>query len=162
MHSLRRQLAYASKATLMLSSQGQGGIRTEFLRFIAETGSDRREVFGGISLCAPRPTQRYMDHRDRTSFTEARSSSMFIYLSVCLFVCYANFSNFATGYRPEFSTCQAEIFFRQSPRSNLKTILKIGGLGPPKGLFCPPQNASDKKKACEIGYVLSCTCYDSR
>ena len=63
-----------------------GGIRTEFLRFIAETGSDRREVFGGILLCAPRPIQRYMDHRDRTSFTEARSSSMFFCLFVCLFV----------------------------------------------------------------------------
>ncbi len=73
----------------MLSSESQAGIKTCFLWFSSETGSDRREVFGGIWLCARRPIQRYMDHRDRTSFTEARSSSMFFCLSVCLSVCYA-------------------------------------------------------------------------
>ena len=112
------------------------------LRFISETGSDRREVFGGILLCAPRPIQRYMDHRDRTSFKEVRSSTMF----VCLFFCYDNFSNFAEGYRPEFSKYQAEILNQQSPRSNLKSSLEIGGLGPPKGLFCPLKTPQLRKK----------------
>ncbi len=86
---------------------GRGGGKNVVLLYISETGSDQREVFRGILLCAPRPIQRYMDHRDRTSSTEARSSSMFF----CLFFCYANFSNFAEGYRPEFSTYQAEISY---------------------------------------------------
>ncbi len=68
----------------MFSSDHSGGIKTRFLRFISETGSDRREVFGGVLLCAPRPMQRYMDHRDRTSFTEARSLIMFFLPSVTL------------------------------------------------------------------------------
>jgi len=73
-------------------------------------------------LCAPRPIQRYMDHRDRTSFTEVRSSSMF----VRLFFCDAVFSNFAEGYRPEFSKYQAENLNRQSARSNLKSCMELG------------------------------------
>jgi len=36
-------------------------------------------VWGYFAMC-PRPIQRYMDHRDRTSFTEARSSTMFVFL----------------------------------------------------------------------------------
>ena len=35
-------------APLLLSSDRLGGIKTWFLRFITETGSDRREVFGGF------------------------------------------------------------------------------------------------------------------
>ncbi len=61
-------------------------------------------------------------------------------------VCYANFSNFVKGYRPEFSTYQAEIVHRQSPRSNLPTFLKMWGLGPPKGLFCPLKTPQRRKK----------------
>ncbi len=95
---LRRPLAMLVLATLMLPSEHSEGIKTWFLRFITETGSDRRDVFGGILLCAPRPILRYIDHRDRTSFKKVRSSSMF----VCLFFCYADFSSFANGYRPEF------------------------------------------------------------
>ncbi len=112
------------------------------MRFITETGSDWREVIGGILLCAPRPIQRYMDHRDRTSFTEARSLIMF----VCLFFCYANLSNFAKGYRSEFSSDQAANFYLQSPRSNWISFLEIGGLGPPKGLFCPLKTPQRTKK----------------
>ncbi len=67
----------------MLSSDHSGD-KNMVLRFISETGSDRREVFGGILLCAPRRIQRYMDHGDRTSFTEVRSSSMFFFPSVFL------------------------------------------------------------------------------
>ena len=132
----------------MLLSEASGGIQTWFLRFISETGSDRRDVFGGILLCAPRPIQRYMDHRDRTSSTEARTTSLFICLCVCVSVCYANFSNFAKGHRPEFSTYKAVISHQQSPRSNWIPFLEIGGWDPPKGLFLPPQNAPANKKSC--------------
>ncbi len=75
---LKRPLAMLVLAHLLLSSDRLGGIKTWFLRFITETGSDRRGVFGGILLCAPRPIQRYMDHRDPTSFRKVRSSSMFL------------------------------------------------------------------------------------
>ena len=129
---LRRQLAYASKATLMLSCPGQGGYKRSFCGL-----SRKPEVTGGKCLgvfCyVPRDLSNgtwiiAIGHHSRKL---GRRVCFSVCLFVCLSVCYANFSNFAKGYRPEFSTCQAEIFFRQSPRSNLKTILKIGGLGPP-------------------------------
>ena len=124
-------------AHLLLSSYRLAGIQTWFLRFISETGSDGREVIGGILLYYFRPIQRYMDRRDRTSSTEARSTTLFF----CLSVCYADFSNFAKGYRPQFSPDQAAITHQQSPRSNLKSCWKLGGWDSPKGLFCPLKTA---------------------
>ena len=110
------------------------GIQTEFLRFISETGSDRKKVLG-VFCYVP---------RDLSNGTwiiaighHSRKLGCKLCLSVCLFFYYANVSNFAKGYRPQFPTCQAKFFFRQSPRSNLKSPLEIGGLGPPKGAFLP-------------------------
>ena len=66
--------------------------------------------------------------------------------SVSLSVCYADFSNFAEGYRLEFSKYQAEIRNRQSWRSNLKSWMELGGWDPPKGLFCPLKTPQLTKK----------------
>ena len=134
-----------AKRLLCYHPKSRGGYERSFCGL-----SRKPEVTGGKCL----GVFRYVP-RDLSNGTwiiaighHSRKLGRRVCLSVCLFVCYANFSNFATGYRPEFSTCQAEIFFPQSPRSNLKTVLEIGGLGPPKGLFCPPQNAPDKRKSC--------------
>ncbi len=89
--SLRRPLAYAYVICLYAYANSfviirplRGDTNVVFLRYISETGSDRREVFGGIFLYYFRPIQRYMAHRDRTSFTEVRSSTLFFCFSVTL------------------------------------------------------------------------------
>ena len=117
-----------------------GGDKTWFLRYISETGSGRREVFGGILLCALRPIQRYIDHRDRTSFTEVRSSSMFVCFSVTLIFRILPKAT-SQSFRPiklKFRTSKV-----QGPTGY--PFWRLGGWDPPKGLFCPHQNASAKK-----------------
>ncbi len=83
-------------------------------------------------------------------------------LSSCLFffpsVCYADFSNFAEGYRAEFSKYQAESSNRQSSRSNLKSWMELGGWDPPKGLFVPHQNAPANKKVA-VNHAKLCETY---
>ena len=143
---LRRQLAYASKATLMLSCPGQLEKKTEFLRFISETGSDRKKVLGGILLCAPRPIQRYMDHSDRTSFTEVRSSSLFICLLFLFVTLMFRILKQATG--QSFRPVKLQIFFGKVQGPTCQPFWKLGGWDPPKGPFCPPQNVPDNKKSC--------------
>ncbi len=56
---------------------------------------------------------------------------------VSLSVCYAIFSNFANGYRPEFWTNKAANLHQQSPRSNLKSCRKLGVCNPLRGFFAP-------------------------
>jgi len=123
------------------------GIQTWFLRFITETGSDRREVFGGILLCAPRPIQRYIDHRDRTSFTEVRSSSMFIFPfflpSVTLI-----FRTLQKATGQSFRPNKLQIFTSKVQGPTGYSFWRLGGWDPLKGLFLPPQNAPTNKKSC--------------
>ena len=111
-------------------------------------------MFGGILLYYFRPIQRYMDRRDRISSTEARTTSLFI----CLCVCYANFSNFAKGYRPEFSTYEAVILHQQSPRSNWISFLEIGGLETPLRGFSPLRTPQRTKKVA-VNHAKLCETY---
>jgi len=71
----------------------------------------------------------------------------YVFLFVCLSFRKALFSNFAKGYRQEFSTYQAEIVHQQSPRSSLNPFFKFGGWDPSKG-FSPLKTPQLTKKSC--------------
>ena len=98
-----------------------------FLRFISQTGSDRNTVLG-VFCYVPR------DLSNGTWIIAIGHHSRKLGRQVCYSFCFSvtlMFTFFAIGYRPDFSTCEAEILRRQSPRSSLKTVLEIRGLGPP-------------------------------
>ena len=76
----------------------------------------------------------------------ARQVCLFVFPFFLPFFCHANCPNFAEGYRPEFSSDQAANFYQQSPRANWIPFLEIGGLGPPKGIFCPLKTPQRTKK----------------
>ncbi len=117
------------------------GIQTWFLRFISETGSDRREVFGGILQCA----QRYMDHRDRTSFTEARSLIMFVFPSVFPSVT-LTFQTLQKAIGQSFRPIKLQIFTSKVQGPTGYPFWRLVGWDPPKGLFCPLKTPQRTKK----------------
>ncbi len=108
----------------MLSSGHSGGYKRGFCVI-----SQKPEVVGG--KCFGVFYSITWDLSNGTSIIAIGHHSRKLGRQVCpsfFFVCDANFSNFAAGYRPEFSTYQAVIAHQQSPRSNLIPFLKILGL----------------------------------
>ncbi len=120
--------ANASGAPLCDYPRPQGGYKRGFCGL-----SRKPEVIGGKCLGVFCYVPR--DLSNGTWINAIGHHSRKLGRQLCLFffpsVCYADFSNFAEGYRPEFSTYQAVISHQQSPRSNWIPFLEIGGLGPP-------------------------------
>ncbi len=139
----------------MLLSEASGGYKRGFCGL-----SRKPEVIGGTCLgvfCyVPRDLSNgtwiiAIGHHSRKL---GRQLCLFVFLSVC----YADFSNFAEGYRPEFSKYQAEILNRQRSRSNLKSCMELGGWEPPKGLFCPLKTSQLTKKVA-VNHAKLCETY---
>ena len=96
-----------------------------------------------------------MDHRDRTSFTEARSSTMFVFLFVCLLRWFFEFCRTLQARVFDLSSCN---FYQQSPRSNLKSCMELGGWDPLRGFFCPLKTPQLRKKVA-VNHAKLCETY---
>jgi len=91
----------------------------------------------------PRPIQRYMDHRDQTSFTEARSLIMFVCVCVSVTLIFRILQN-ATG--QSFRPIKQQIFTSKVQGPTGYPFWRLGGWDPPKGLFAPLKRPQRTKK----------------
>jgi len=131
------------------------GDKTWFLRFISETRSNRREVFGGILLCAPRPI-----HSNGTWIIAIGHHSWKLGRQVSLFLCYANLSEFCRMLQARVFDMPSWNFVSAKSKVQLENLFGNCGAGIPKGHFCPLQNASTKKKVADDNVKL-CKTYST-
>ena len=80
---------------------------------------------------------------------------------VSLFLCYANSRIFDKGYRLEFSTCQAEMFFSAKSKVQLANLFENWGAGTPlRGFFAPLKTPQIRKKVA-VNHAKLCETYST-